>query len=78
MTSDRSLKDIFDELEYEPSIYVANVDVSVKDGIVTRTGNVSSFAQRRSLRFAVRFLRPQSSISRCEVLLSGKFFRIPN
>ena len=56
--SDSSLRqDIFDELEYEPSIDAANVDVAVKDGIVTLTGNVTSFAQRMSLRDAVLRVR---------------------
>jgi osmotically-inducible protein OsmY len=51
--SDRSLRqDIIDELDYEPSIDAANVGVAVKDGIVTLSGNVMSFAQRMSVRDA--------------------------
>ncbi|MBB3146689.1 osmotically-inducible protein OsmY [Phyllobacterium trifolii] len=49
--SDRSLS-IIDELDYEPSIDAANLGVAVKDGIVTLSGNVMSFAQRMSVRDA--------------------------
>ncbi|MEK1888398.1 MAG: BON domain-containing protein [Phyllobacterium sp.] len=71
--SDSSLRqDIFDELEYEPSIDAAHVDVAVKDGIVTLTGNVSSFAQRMSLRDAVLRVRGvRAVVQEIEVVPAG-------
>lgn len=71
--SDSSLRqDIFDELEYEPSIDAANVGVAVKDGIVTLTGNVASFAQRMSLRDAVlRVKGVNAVVQEIEVVPAG-------
>jgi len=35
-----------DELEFEPSVYAANIGVIAKKGIVTLTGKVSSYAEK--------------------------------
>jgi osmotically-inducible protein OsmY len=37
---------ILAELEYEPSVQAAHVGVAVKDGVVTLTGHVSSYAEK--------------------------------
>ena len=44
------------ELRYEPSTDAAGIGVAVKDGVVTLTGRVATYAQRMAAR-AVRYLR---------------------
>jgi osmotically-inducible protein OsmY len=41
-------KDVMDELQYEPSIEAAGIGVTSKDGIVTLTGTVKSYAEKWS------------------------------
>lgn len=40
-------QDIIDELEFQPSVDAANIGVAVDNGVVTLTGHVSTYAQRR-------------------------------
>jgi osmotically-inducible protein OsmY len=45
--SDVALRqNILSELEFEPSLDAVNIGVAVKDGIVTLTGHVASYAER--------------------------------
>ena len=47
MKSDRELKDdVIDELEWEPSVDDTNIGVGVKDGVVTLSGVVKSYAEK--------------------------------
>jgi osmotically-inducible protein OsmY len=47
MKSDMELKqDVVNELKWEPSVNEAHIGVSVKDGVVTLTGHVPSFAEK--------------------------------
>lgn len=47
MKSDTQLqRDIIDELKWTPSVNEAEIGVAVKDGVVTLTGNVDSWAQK--------------------------------
>ena len=39
-------RDVMDELEFEPSVNAANIGVTTKNGIVTLTGKVSSYAEK--------------------------------
>jgi osmotically-inducible protein OsmY len=39
-------RDVLDELEWEPSLDARNIAVTVKDGVVTLSGNVSSYYQK--------------------------------
>jgi osmotically-inducible protein OsmY len=39
-------RDVMDELEFEPSINAANIGVTAKNGIVTLTGKVGSYAEK--------------------------------
>ena len=39
-------RDVLDELKWEPSVNAAHIGVSVKNGIVTLTGHVSSYAEK--------------------------------
>jgi len=57
MNSDLDLKeDVLAELEYEPSVKVEDIGVSVKDGIVTLTGSVSSYAEKLAAARAAKRL----------------------
>ncbi|HEV2621791.1 MAG TPA: BON domain-containing protein [Frateuria sp.] len=45
--SDLSLRDdVLEELDFEPSVDASNIAVMAKDGVVTLTGHVSSYAQK--------------------------------
>jgi osmotically-inducible protein OsmY len=47
MKSDANLKkDVLAELEFEPSVKVEDIGVSVKEGIVTLNGSVGSYAEK--------------------------------
>ncbi len=55
MKSDVQLrKDVFDELMAEPSIDAAQIAVTIKDGIVTLGGDVTSYAQKGAAERAVK------------------------
>jgi len=57
MTTKRSNKDlrkqVLDELDWEPSIDSADLGVAVKEGVVTLSGHVPSYAQKRTAERAV-------------------------
>jgi osmotically-inducible protein OsmY len=40
-------QDVLEELDWEPSIHAAEIGVTVKDGVVTLTGTVDSYAEKR-------------------------------
>jgi osmotically-inducible protein OsmY len=46
--------DIMEELKWEPTIQAAEIGVAVKDGIVTLSGNVDSFAKKWAAERAVK------------------------
>jgi osmotically-inducible protein OsmY len=49
MKTDAKLRqDVVDELEFEPSINATEIGVAVKEGVVTLSGTVGSFAQKRT------------------------------
>lgn len=41
-------QDVMDELDWEPSVNAADIGVTVKDGVVTLTGHVPSYAEKRA------------------------------
>jgi osmotically-inducible protein OsmY len=41
-------QDVIDELQYEPSVEAAGIGVTAKDGIITLTGTVQSYAEKWS------------------------------
>lgn len=47
-------QDILDELEFEPSIEAAHIGVAVANGVVTLTGHVSTYSQKRKVEEVVR------------------------
>ncbi len=57
MKSDVDLKkDVLAELEFEPSVKVEDIGVSVKDGIVTLNGSVSSYTEKLAAARAAKRL----------------------
>jgi osmotically-inducible protein OsmY len=54
-TSDLDLqREVLDELRWEPSVNAAHIGVSAKDGIVTLSGNVSSYAEKYAAEKAAK------------------------
>lgn len=47
-------RDVLDELRWEPSVNAANIGVSVKNGVVTLTGHVSSYAEKYAAEKAAK------------------------
>src|ERR687898_246455 len=66
---DLSIKDdLEDKLRWEPSIDAADIGVAVKEGIVTLTGRVPSFAQKyAAARAAARVLGVKVVVNEIEV-----------
>jgi osmotically-inducible protein OsmY len=48
---------VLDELEFEPSIDAAHIGVATSDGVVTLSGYVSTFAQKKTAEAAARRVR---------------------
>jgi osmotically-inducible protein OsmY len=47
-------QDVLDELKWEPSVNAAQIGVSAKDGVVTLTGYVSSYAEKYAAEKAAK------------------------
>ena len=47
-------RDVLDELKWEPSVNAAHIGVSVKNGIVTLTGHVSSYGEKYAAEKAAK------------------------
>lgn len=55
MKTDAQLKiDVTSELEWDPSINATNVGVAVKDGVVTLTGHLDTYAEKHAIERAVQ------------------------
>jgi BON domain-containing protein len=69
VTSDLTIKrDVEAELQWEPSINAAAIGVAVKDGIVTLTGQVSTYAEKMAAgRAAARVTGVQAVANDLEV-----------
>lgn len=64
MKTDAQLKkDINDELEWEPSINAAQVGIAVKDGVVTLTGHLDTFAEKYAIERMVQRVRGVKAIA---------------
>jgi hypothetical protein len=53
-TDDELQKNVLDELRWEPSVNAAEIGVSVKEGVVTLTGFVDSFAEKLAAERAAK------------------------
>jgi len=55
MISDKALRKLVeDEIDFEPSVDSRTIAVAVKDGIVTLTGHVATFAQKVAVEWAAK------------------------
>ena len=77
MKTDMQLrKDMQDELKWEPSIREAEIGVAVKDGVVTLSGRVDSFAEKYAAqRAAERVSGVRAIADDLEVKLPGSYQR---
>jgi len=54
MTDSELQRDVLEELKWEPSVNAAHIGVSVKDGVVSLTGHVSSYAEKYAAEKAAK------------------------
>jgi osmotically-inducible protein OsmY len=75
--SDKSLQEaVMKELEWDPKVDPAHIGVSVKDGAVTLSGHVSSFAEKMAaLRAAERVYGVKAVADELEIRLPGSSVR---
>lgn len=73
MVTDKELqRDVLDELAWEPSVNAASIGVAVKDGIVTLTGSVPSYAEKLAAEDAAkRVYGVKAVVNDLEVKLPG-------
>jgi osmotically-inducible protein OsmY len=73
MKTDMDLQhDVLDELKWEPSVNAAHIGVTVKDGVVTLTGHVPSFAEKYAAeRAAKRVYGVKAVANELDVKLPG-------
>jgi osmotically-inducible protein OsmY len=65
-------RDVLDELTWDPSVNPAHVGISVRDGIVSLTGHVSSYAEKYAAeRAAERVYGVRAAANELEVRLPG-------
>lgn len=65
-------RDVLDELRWEPSVEPAHIGVTVKNGIVTLNGTVTSYAEKYGAeRAAKRISGVQAVVNDLEVVLPG-------
>lgn len=62
--SDLTLRQtVLDELEFEPSVDAAHIGVAVKDGVVTLSGHVGSYAEKLAAEQATRRVKGVQAIA---------------
>jgi osmotically-inducible protein OsmY len=67
-------RDVLAELEYDPSIDARKIGVAVEDGIVTLTGEVSTFAEKWNAERAVeRVEGVRAIVNKIEVKIVGDY-----
>jgi VCBS repeat-containing protein len=74
MKTDRELQlDVLDELRWEPGVDATEIGATVKDGVVTLTGTVDSFAEKWAAEAAVKRLSGVKALAvDLEVKLPGE------
>ena len=72
MTDSELQRDVLDELRWEPSVDAAHIGVSVKDGVVTLSGHVPSYAERYAAERAAKRVHGVTAVANeLEVKLPG-------
>src|ERR1700704_1211016 len=56
-------RDVLNELKWEPSVNAAHIGVSVKDGIVTLSGHVPSYAEKYAAEKAAKRVHGVSAVA---------------
>ena len=54
---------VLDELKWEPSVNAAHIGIAAKDGVVTLTGHVGSYAEKMAAERAVRQVKGVKAIA---------------
>ena len=77
MKTDTELQqDVMNKLQWEPSIEAAEIEVSVRDGVVTLSGYVDSYIKRWAAeRFAARVFGVKAVAEELKVRLPGSLKR---
>jgi osmotically-inducible protein OsmY len=77
MKTDRMLQqDVIDELEWEPSVDATHIGVAVEDGVVTLSGHVPSYAEKRAAEEAALRVRAVRAVAEeIEVMIPGSLKR---
>ncbi|MDA8052512.1 MAG: BON domain-containing protein [Rhodospirillales bacterium] len=64
MSDDLQLQQrVIDELDFEPSVNAAHIGVAVKDGVVTLSGHVESYAEKYAAERAVRRVKGVKAVA---------------
>jgi osmotically-inducible protein OsmY len=75
-TDGKLQKDVMDELKWEPTIHAAEIGVAVKDGVVTLSGSVDSYAKKWAADRAVkRVFGVKEVTEEIKVTLAGSYKR---
>jgi osmotically-inducible protein OsmY len=73
MTDSELQRDVLEELKWEPSVNVAHIGVSVKNGVVTLSGHVPSYWEKYSAeKAAKRVYGVKAVANELDVKLPGK------
>jgi osmotically-inducible protein OsmY len=77
MKTDAELqRDVMNQLKWEPTIHAAEIGVAVKDGVVTLSGNVDTYAKRWAAdRAAKRVYGVRAVAEEIKVTLAGSWKR---
>ena len=76
MTDIELQRDVLDELKWEPSVNAAHIGVSVKDGVVTLTGHVPSYAEKYAAERAAKLVHSVKAVANeLDVKLPGSSHR---
>jgi hypothetical protein len=77
MKTDAQLQqDVMNELKWEPTLHAAEIGVGVKDGVVTLSGNVDSYAKRGAAEHAVKRVAGVKAVAEeIKVQLAGTYRR---
>ena len=77
MKTDAQLQqDVMNGLKWEPTLHAAEIGVGVKDGVVTLSGNVDSYAKKAAAEHAVKRVAGVKAVAEeIKVKLAGTFKR---
>ena len=70
-------QDVMNELKWESTLHAAEIGVGVKDGVVTLSGNVDSYAKKGAAEHAVKRVAGVKAIAEeIKVTLAGTYKRV--